>query len=370
MKPACDPHGLSALVLAGGTGGHVYPALAVAEALRDLGWRVQWLGSRDGMEGRIVPQAGFCLHAVRVRGLRGKGLVKLLFGPAMLFLALVQSAKVIWTLRPSLVLGMGGFVAGPAGLAAWLLRRPLVIHEQNAVPGVTNRLLAPFARLVLEAFPGSFSRKWAGKGALTVRHTGNPLRGSIVALEAGVSDDASLRVLILGGSQGAVALNERMPEVIRRLLATHGQGAVSGVHQAGHRHLEATRQRYEGLEGIEVRDFLEDMAAAYRAADLVICRAGAMTIAEVSAAGRASVLVPFPHAVDDHQTFNARYLSDYGAAILLPQERASVDALVAHIERFIENRALTSEMGRAAYARAVSDATARVIACCEEVARG
>ena len=354
---------MSALILAGGTGGHVYPALAVAEALRELGWRVQWLGSSGGMEGRLVPAAGFDLRAVRVRGVRGKGLLKLLLAPGMLFLALVQSAAIIMKLRPSLVLGMGGFVAGPAALAAWMLRRPLVIHEQNAVPGLTNRLLAPLARVVLEAFPGTFARG-------DVRYTGNPLRRSITALEPKQPLGPGLRLLILGGSQGAEALNECMPEVVRELRARHSGFPVSGVHQAGTRHFEMTRRRYEGVAGIDVRDFLDDMAGAYRAANLVICRAGAMTVAELAAAGVASVLVPFPFAVDDHQTANARYLSEHGAAILLSQDEASVEALLTAIDRFIADPSLACRMGDAARQRAMPDATQRVVDCCREVARG
>lgn len=360
------PTKVSALVLAGGTGGHVYPALAVAEALRGLGWQVQWLGSRGGMEERVVPEAGFTFHGLRLRGLRGRGVFSLLFGVTLMLLALVHSGVLILRLRPSLVLGMGGFVAGPAGFAAWLLRRRLVIHEQNAVAGATNRLLAPLAWIVLAAFPGCFGSIKAGR----VRVTGNPLRREIVSLKPVGRRQHPLRVLVLGGSQGAEALNERIPEVIRRLENIHGAGAVTVLHQAGRAHRAATQARYADVSGVEVRDFVDDMVNAYRRTDLAICRSGAITVAELAVVGIASILIPYPYAVDDHQTSNARHLSDYGAAFLVPQHEADIQTLAGLVERFIAEPDLSHTMGQAARARSVPDATERVIACCQEAVRG
>lgn len=359
---------LSALILAGGTGGHVYPALAVAVALRSLGWQVQWLGSVGGMEAGLVPQAGIELHLVPVSGLRGKGAIRALGAPFMLVAALARSLTIVGRIRPSIVLGMGGFVSGPAGLAAWLLRRPLLIHEQNSVPGLTNRVLAPFARVVMEAFPGSFS----GRKAVVARYTGNPVREAIGALRDNSTrpprPGAPLRVLVLGGSLGAEALNAVMPAVARLVQAERGNGALSITHQAGHRNVERTRMQYRDICGVCVHPYLHDMASAYAGADLVVGRAGAMTVAELGAAGVGSVLVPFPHAVDDHQTSNARYLAERGAAVLLAQRDATADAIARILNECIDAPPMLDAMAENARACGVPDATERVVACCQEVA--
>jgi UDP-N-acetylglucosamine--N-acetylmuramyl-(pentapeptide) pyrophosphoryl-undecaprenol N-acetylglucosamine transferase len=352
--------------MAGGTGGHVYPALAVADWLRAAGHRVEWLGTAAGLEARVVPARGLPLHRVQVEGLRGKGGTAWLAAPLRLARALAQAWRLVGALRPDVVLGMGGFVSGPGGVAAWLRGRPLVIHEQNAVPGLTNRLLARVARVVLEAFPGSFP---ARRGA---RHTGNPVRAALTAVpgpDARLADRTGpLRLLVLGGSQGARALNQVVPAALASLPE---RGAVTVWHQAGPSQLEAARAAYAaaGVEG-RVVGFVEDMAEAYAWADLALCRAGAMTLAELWAVGLGAVLVPFPFAVDDHQTRNARYAADRGAALLLPQAELSPARLADLLAGLTRDRAPVLTMARAARALAVPDAAERVARACLEVTDG
>jgi len=363
MKGAGDGT-VRVLIAAGGTGGHVYPALAVAAELRAAGVQVFWLGTRAGLEARAVPASGIPIEHVRVQGLRGKGALAWALAPLHLAVALGQCVRVVARLRPDVVLGMGGFVSGPGGLAAWLLRRPLVVHEQNAVPGLTNRLLGRLAQRVMEAFPGSFAPRYRAT------HTGNPVRADITALappEARLEGrDGRLRVLVLGGSQGAQALNEVLPLAVAGLARRQ---LVDVYHQAGGRHLEQTRAHYAEA-GIEARlvAFIDDMAAAYGWADVVVCRAGAMTVFELAAAGVASILVPYPHAVDDHQTHNARYLSEHGAAVLMPQPQLNAGSLGRLLGELHGARARLLAMARAARARAVPDAAARVSVACTEVA--
>lgn len=341
------------LIMAGGTGGHVFPALAVAEQLQASGWVVHWLGTHAGLEARVVPPAGIPVHWLAVKGLRGKGLVRKVSAPLMLLWASLQAAVVLLRVRPAAVLGMGGFVTGPGGIMAWLLRRPLVIHEQNSIAGLTNRLLAPFASCVLEAFPGSL------KGA---RHSGNPVRESIARLPF-VTPDCSgrrPRLLVVGGSLGAAALNELVPAVLGGMAA---EQRPEVWHQTGLKLIEAARAAYERA-GVDVRldAFIDDMAEAYRWADLVLCRAGAMTVAELAAVGVASILVPYPHAVDDHQTGNARYLVDAGAAVLLPQPELDVPrlqrelALLRQPQRLVQMAQKARAMALPQAARTVADA--------------
>ncbi len=350
------------LIVAGGTGGHVYPALAVATHLRALGARVSWLGTPRGLESRVVPTAGFPFFPIAVTGLRGKGLATLATAPLGVLRALAQSVGILRRVRPDAVLGMGGFAAGPGGLAAWLLRRPLLIHEQNAVPGLTNRLLAPLARVVMEAFPHSFGRR---TGAVL---TGNPLRAELAAARPRPSAHDPLRILVVGGSLGARALNEAVPAALARLAATR---PLAIRHQSGPDHHAAavTRYREVGLEA-EVLPYLEDMATAYQWADLAVCRAGAMTVAELAVSGLPAVLVPFPHAVDDHQTANARYLSDAGAALLLPQDELDAATLAARLEALLAGDGELARMAAAARSRAFPEATQRVAERCLEAARG
>ena len=354
------------LIMAGGTGGHVYPALAVAEVLRSRGARVSWLGTAGGMEAGVVPQAGIALHRVRVGGLRGKGWLRLLTAPLMLAVALLESLALLVTLRPAMVLGMGGFASGPGGIAAWLLRRPLVIHEQNSVPGLTNRWLARLAARVLEAFPGSFP---PARGAV---HVGNPVRAGIAALptpeQRFAGRDDGPRLLVLGGSQGALALNRGVPAALAELPVAE---RPSVLHQCGRQHHDATLAAYRqhSVEG-RVEPFIDDMAAAYAWADLVLCRAGAMTIAELAVAGTGAVLVPFPHAVDDHQTGNAAWFCANGAGRLLPQSELTTERLSSLLADLLASRPRLLQMARNARAVAVPDAAARVADHCLELARG
>jgi UDP-N-acetylglucosamine--N-acetylmuramyl-(pentapeptide) pyrophosphoryl-undecaprenol N-acetylglucosamine transferase len=309
------------MVMAGGTGGHVYPAMAVADHLKAEGWNIVWLATEGGMENRLIAGKGYGVAVIRMRGVRGKGLLRKLAAPLQVFFACVQSYKALRQYRPNVVLGMGGFAAFPGGLTAWLLRRPLVIHEQNSIAGLTNRVLAHFARKVLAAFPSAFGDK--------AELVGNPVRADIAALPTPEQRLAGrigpLRLLVVGGSLGAQALNEMVPQALA-LLAEDARPEV--IHQAGEKHIEVLQENYRkaGVQA-ETRAFIEDMAATYSWADVVICRAGALTIAELSAAGIASVLVPFPHAVDDHQTWNAHYLADNGAAVLLPQTEMTPEKL-------------------------------------------
>ena len=354
------------LVVAAGTGGHVYPALAVADRLRSMGVDVSWLGTAVGIESRLVPAAGFPLHVAKVAGLRGKGLARWLAAPLLLLRSGLRSMAVLARVRPHVVLGMGGYGAGPGGLTARLLGIPLVIHEQNAVPGLTNRILARFATRVLEAFPASFAVR---RHAI---HTGNPVREALAGAPAPETRLAHrggrLRVLVIGGSQGARALNEAVP----RALAVDSLGArVTVRHQCGPAHVEATRASYASAEAeAEVIGYVEDMGAAYAWADVAVCRAGAMTVTELAATGVASILVPFPYATDDHQSRNARFLADCGAALLLAEDDLDAGALAAALGALHADRSRIASMSRAAYDAAVRDAAQRVAAHCLEVARG
>ncbi len=342
------------LIMAGGTGGHVFPALAVAEQLHERGWPVEWLGTQAGLEARVVPPTGIPVHWIRVKGLRGKGRLRQLLAPFMLLWALLQAASVMLRVRPAAVLGMGGFTTGPGGVMAWLLRRPLLIHEQNSVAGLTNRLLAPLANPVLEGFPGSLPK---------AIHTGNPVRADIAALPFHEPEPMGRRprLLVIGGSLGAAALNETVPAALALLDAAQRPEVR---HQTGVKLLEAAREAY-AKAGVDVQlfPFIDDMAEAYQWADLVLCRAGALTIAELAAAGVASILVPYPHAVDDHQTGNARYLVDAGAARLLPQSDMSVERLHDELALLQQPRQLV-DMAKRARERAMPDAAQRVAEYC------
>lgn len=345
---------MNVLIMAGGTGGHVFPALAVAARLKELGHAVTWMGTPDSFESRKVPEAGFAIELVRVSGLRGKGVVKLLAAPLLLARALSDALAVFRKVQPQVVLGMGGFAAGPGGLAAWMKRVPLVIHEQNAAAGLTNRLLARIATTVLEAFPNTFKGK--------ARTCGNPVRAGFAELPAPaqrLSHQGPARVLVVGGSQGAKALNEIVPKALALMPAAE---RPEMRHQAG-RTLAVAQAAYAGAAGVQasVEGFIADMPAAYAAADLVICRSGASTIAELAAAGCASVLVPFPFAVDDHQTANARYLADASAAVLIQERELTPQRLATALHTLLADRAGLVRMGEAARAKAWSRATADIV---------
>jgi UDP-N-acetylglucosamine--N-acetylmuramyl-(pentapeptide) pyrophosphoryl-undecaprenol N-acetylglucosamine transferase len=351
--------------MAGGTGGHVFPALALARRLRAESVEVIWLGTRRGLEARVVPAEGIAIEWLSVGGLRGKGWRTLLAAPWRLTVALVQSLRVMWRRHPALVVGLGGFVSGPGGIAAWLTRRPLVIHEQNAVAGFTNRCLAHLAREVLEAFPGSFAP------TIKARSVGNPVRRDISALrppaERFSGREGAIRILVIGGSQGAVRLNTVVPYALARLA---GRIRFDVRHQAGERWIEAGRQSYAdaGVRA-DVRPFIEDMAEAYGWADLVICRSGALTVSELAAAGVGAVLVPFPAAVDDHQTCNARFLVREGAALLIADRDLTADRLAAELERLCSGRAKLLAMAESARRLARPQATEELAASCLKLAR-
>lgn len=349
------------LIMAGGTGGHIFPGLAVADVLRARQVDVVWMGSSHGMEGRLVPEAGFPFVQIRVRGLRGKSLGTRLLAPLQLLRAVIQALAVLRQVRPRSVLSLGGFAAGPGGLAAWLLRRPLVVHEQNAVPGLTNRLLRRLARRLLCGFPGALGPQSA--------HVGNPVRDAISTLpeprQRMADRHEAFRLLILGGSQGAAAVNSVLPETVSLLTRSC---PVQVLHQAGERHAQSVREAYARLDiDAEVAPFIADMAQAYGWADLVICRAGALTIAELAAAGLGAVYVPFPYAVDDHQTLNARFMVSAGAGELLPEPALSADTLASTLRRLL-NRADLLHMAEAARALARPQAASEVANVLLEVA--
>lgn len=348
------------VIMAGGTGGHVFPALAVAEALRAEGVAVVWLGTRAGLEAKLVPPTGIPLEYMGVKGLRGSGGRRLLMAPFMILKALLQVAIIFKRLKPRLVLGMGGFTSGPGGLIAWLLGIPLVVHEQNAIPGLTNRWLARLADQVLEGFPDSFPPR---RRALLV---GNPVRASIVALphpaERFANRSGPVRLLVVGGSQGALALNRLVPEALAQLPP---DVRPQVWHQAGGKLLDAAAAGYRQVT-LEVRlePFIEAMADAYGWADLVLCRAGALTVAELTAAGVSAVLVPFPYAVDDHQTVNGHFLARAGAALLVPQDQLTADSLAQLLRELLNDRPRLRAMAEAARSLARPDAAQRVAQVC------
>lgn len=347
--------GAPVMILAGGTGGHIFPGLAVAEALRERAVPVVWLGSEGGMETRLVPPTGIRIETIRVRGLRGKGALALLKAPFLLLGSLAQAWAVLRREKPRAVVSFGGYVAGPGGLCAWLQRRPLVVHEQNRAPGLTNRLLSRFAKRVLCGFPGSFP---AGQAEVV----GNPVRPAIAAIPAPeqrlAGRDGPARLLVLGGSQGAHALNRGLPAVIAALPADIRPQVR---HQCGERHADATRAIYaQSGVAAEVESFIADMAAAYAWADLVVCRAGALTLAELCAAGVGGVLVPFPAAVDDHQTRNADYLAEDGAAVRVSEGEGFERRLGAALAPLLGDPQARLAMARAARGIARPDAAGNV----------
>jgi UDP-N-acetylglucosamine--N-acetylmuramyl-(pentapeptide) pyrophosphoryl-undecaprenol N-acetylglucosamine transferase len=347
--------------MAGGTGGHVFPALAVADYMKVSGWRVVWLGTKGGMEEILVPQKGYDIEIMDFSGLRGKNLMVWFLLPLRLLLAFWQSAKVLFQIRPDVVLGMGGYPAFPGGIMASLLNKPLLIHEQNSVPGLANKILAKFADKVLLGFPNAI------RNEKKIIFSGNPVRKEISQLDipdkryAGRS--GKLKLLIIGGSLGAQALNTIVPKMLK-LIPDHMRPLVT--HQAGRKHLETLKKNYAkaGVEG-ELLVFIENIAVQYADCDLVICRAGALTIAELTAAGIASILVPFPYAVDDHQTSNAKFMSDKDAAVLLPQNELTPQGLAQLLMEFTREKLLGMAMKARELAR--PDATRLVAEACMEM---
>ncbi|MCG7200954.1 undecaprenyldiphospho-muramoylpentapeptide beta-N-acetylglucosaminyltransferase [Marinobacter pelagius] len=354
------------LMMAGGTGGHVFPALATARALEAEGHEVYWLGASGGMEQRLVGDTDIPLSLIHISGLRGKGKLALLLAPFRLMRALGEAFTVMRRVRPDCVVGMGGFVTGPGGVAAWLTRTPLVIHEQNAIAGMTNRILVRFAKTVLEAFPGSF-----GAGVVT-RCTGNPVRQDLASLTEPENRMAGrtgqLKVLVVGGSLGARVFNQQLPEALA-LIPEADRPQVR--HQCGEKNLDEARAAYEA-QGVSasIEPFIRDMAEAYSWADVVICRSGALTVSELCAAGIGAILVPFPHAVDDHQTANARQMVDAKAAVLIPQPKLTPSVLAETLQDLAKDRTRVMNMAKAARTLARPDATERVVNYCLEAANG
>jgi len=355
------------LIMAGGTGGHVIPALSVAKELKLKGYAIHWLGSVQGIENDLVPDAGYPLHKVNISGLRGNGFVRLLKAPFQLAKALWQTYQVYKTVKPVVALGMGGFASGPGGIMAKIMSVPLVLHEQNAIPGLTNKVLSRVCTRLLQAFEGTFADNTKAE---TV---GNPVRSSIANLpEPSVRISAAnepLNVLVVGGSLGAVAINNAVLSVVSILTHDH---VANFWHQTGKRNYQAVKQAYaeQGVDSNKVAPFIADMAEAYAWADIVICRSGALTVSELMAAGAASILVPFPHAVDDHQTANAHFLSEHSGAKLCPQSELSKEYLVKTLKQFQSNKQSLIAMAEQARKCAQPNAAKVVAKICIEVAHG
>ncbi|MDP4613387.1 MAG: undecaprenyldiphospho-muramoylpentapeptide beta-N-acetylglucosaminyltransferase [Limnohabitans sp.] len=348
-----------ALVMAGGTGGHIFPGLAVAEALREAGWRVHWLGAPDSMESQLVPPRGFAFEAVAFGGVRGKGLATLAFLPLKLLRAFWQSLQVVRRVKPDVVLGLGGYITFPGGMMASLWGKPLVLHEQNSVAGLANKVLAQLADRVFTAFPGVFK---------TGQWVGNPLRRAFTQqatpAERFAGRSGALRVLVVGGSLGAKALNDIVPQALA-LMPEASRPQV--IHQSGAKQIEALRANYEAV-GVqaELTPFIDDTASAFAQADLVICRAGASTVTELAAVGVAALFVPFPFAVDDHQTTNAQFLVASGGGWLVPQAELTAQNLAERLAAL--SRDTLQDVAEKAHAQKKTNATREVVMACEELA--
>ncbi|WP_211824655.1 undecaprenyldiphospho-muramoylpentapeptide beta-N-acetylglucosaminyltransferase [Kistimonas asteriae] len=348
------------VIMAGGTGGHIFPALAVAEALQAQGYGIHWLGTRDGMESTLVPAHGFDISYMPVKGIMGNGMRAILQAPFRVTASVLKAIRVMRSMNVVGVLGMGGFASGPGGVAAKLLGIPLVIHEQNAVPGFTNKIASRFASRVLEAFPGTFDV--TDKAIFT----GNPVRNTILPESEDNARAGPLKLLVLGGSRGALAINECIPAAMALAKAP-----VEVWHQTGAGKVDETQAIYEhcGVTG-RVEPFIDDMGAAYRWADIIVCRSGALTVAELANAGKPAILVPYPWHKDQQQLRNARYLVDRGAAVLLEQSELSDVKLAELLDKYAQERELLSKMREAALGCARPEATATVAQQCREVALG
>lgn len=347
------------LIMAGGTGGHVFPALAVARELMARDIPVRWLGTRRGIEAKIIPAEGIPIDWLSVSGLRGKKLGKLFKAPFMLTISMFQAIWIMLKRRPRVVVGMGGFVTGPGGVAARMTFRPLCIQEQNAIAGFTNRMLSKIANVVCEAFPGSFKKR-------KTHVTGNPVRSDIVALpepeQRFAGREGRMRVLVVGGSLGAQAINETVPKALAMMPA---EKRPQVRHQTGEKNYESACEYYRqaGSEA-DVTAFINDMSEAYGWADLVICRAGALTVSELTAAGVGAILVPYPHAVDDHQTANAGFLTEASAAVLMPQKELTAEKLVELLTAYESDRGKLLTMAKAARGLAIPDSAQQVADIC------
>ena len=348
------------LIMAGGTGGHVFPALAVAKYLASQGWEILWLGTVERMEAKVVPQHGFNIEFIDIKGVRGNGLLRKITAPFKVLRSIIQARCVIKQFQPDVVLGMGGFASGPGGVAAKLLGIPLILHEQNAIPGMTNRLLSHIASRVLCAFKDTFT------GKVNAEVVGNPIRQELIELRDQELKDSSdaLKILVVGGSLGAKVFNDLMPSVTANLGQFH---PITVWHQVGRDNkakIERDYQHNGQLETVKVAEFIDDMEAAYGWADVVLCRAGALTVSELATIGKASILVPYPYAVDDHQTLNAQVLVEAGGAFLLPQPIVNVEILVNKLNMLANDRQELVQMGQKAKQVAILDSTKRVAEIC------
>ena len=348
------------VVVAGGTGGHIFPGIAVADYLKQQGWQVSWIGTPDRMEASVVPKHNIEIDFIDVKGVRGNGLKRLIKAPFMVVNAILQARKVLKAQRPDVVLAMGGYVTGPTGIAAKSLGIPLVIHEQNAVAGMSNKWLSTFANRVLAAFPNAFE---SGKAELV----GNPVRQSVIDIP---KRDVSrpINFLVVGGSLGAQVLNQTLPAVFKAL---NEKSEIGVWHQTGKGHLESVKDTYkaQGFENdnVQVAEFIDDMDKAYEWADIVICRAGALTVSEIAAAGKMALFIPFAHAVDDHQTANAQYLVKANGALLMQQSEFNKQSIIKQLSPYLANPILIKQMAANARRQAIVDATQRVAAHCEQV---
>jgi len=354
--------GQGVLIMAGGTGGHIFPGLAVAEVLQTRNVPVRWLGAEGGMETRTVPAAGIALDVVSITGLRGKGAMRWVKMPLMLLRAVWQARRLLNANRPACAVSFGGYAAAPGGIAAWTKGIPVLVHEQNRIPGLTNRLLSKFSRKILQGFPGTFPEE------ASAIDCGNPVRRQVAALDDPqtrlAGREGPIRILVTGGSQGAQVLNRMVPAALQMLFTSV---ALEIRHQAGAKRVDEAQDAYAqaGVKA-EITPFIDDMAAAYAWADLVICRSGALTVAELAAAGVAAVLVPFAYAVDDHQTRNAEYLAEAGAAIILDQLSLNPEILAAALKPLLSDRSVLLNMAVAARSMALPNAAEKVVGACAE----
>lgn len=360
--------GMKVLIMAAGTGGHVFPALSIAQELISRGISVEWLGTPTGLENELLKGTEIPIHQVPVKGLRGSGLVRLLLAPVMLMSGFWNSLRIIGRVAPDCVLGMGGYVCGPAGLAAKFRGKPLLIHEQNAVAGLTNRLLFRICDCAMEAFPATF------KPARHVVYTGNPVRQEIIALHAQRREldlaGRPLRLLVLGGSQGAAALNQLVP----KLVAKMDSRVLETLHQTGKKQFDSTHQLYSVSNvaidaSHRVEPFIDDMSAAYDWADLVLCRSGASTVCELAAAGKPAIFIPYPHHKDNQQLLNARWLQDSRGAEVIEQKDLSLPGLMEILDHYVKDPGVLEAMSRNARAVAILDASSRIASACEETMR-
>lgn len=362
------------LVMAGGTGGHIFPGLAVAQKLKSEGWTIHWLGTADRMEADIVPAHGFEISFITISGLRNKNIMAWLKLPFKLINSLLQALSVIRKIKPDVVLGMGGYASAPGGLAAWLMRKPLVVHEQNAAAGLTNRLLARIATKVCCAFPNAFN------SSVSAQVVGNPLRASIG--ERTIENDngeevakTSHNILVIGGSLGAQVLNEIVPKSFAQLVKITRESdntlPFSLWHQTGKDKqkavIDAYSQQHLAEDQVRVTEFIDDIASAYQWADVVICRAGALTVSELAMAEKPAIFVPLPHAVDDHQTKNAQYLVSRGAAVLIKQNDLTSDLLAKQLSELFSEPKILKQMAQSAFAAADAEATNKVADICQQL---